>query len=72
MDQPLYVEFVYRVHADGRQERRAQVTVRRGDGSVGPATGRLEGSVADFAADAIRRVVLDPREEDRRRARRYR
>lgn len=66
-EEPAYVEFVFRVHADGRRERSACVYVRRPDGTVVPAAGRLNGAVGEFAAEAVeevvrlRRVAIDER-----------
>lgn len=73
---PAYVEFVVRVHADGRRERYATVHAVSPDGSPVRVTGPLSGQTAAFARDAVRtfldeqrppegdkhrRVAIDPR-----------
>jgi len=80
--EPAFVEFVFRVHADGRRERSAEVYVRREDGKLVTATGRLEGEIGAFAAEAVaeatqegggvRRVPIDGRSFPPARRRRSR
>ncbi len=75
-----YVEFVFRVHTDGKRERRATVYVHEGD-AVRPARTPLSGAAAHGAMSAIeeailapqraRRVAIDPR-PNRRAERRWR
>lgn len=68
------VEFVFRVHADGRRERFARVYVLDESGRREPGPRRPEGALARFVADAIaeaselrpsnrRRVAIDARDE---------
>lgn len=76
-----YVEFIFRIHADGRRERRAIVYVHDGD-AVRPARTPLTGAAARGVIDAIeetilapqrmRRIAIDPRAADRRAERRRR
>jgi len=55
-----YVEFTFRVHADGRRERRAVVYVHDGD-TVRSARTPLRGAAARGAIDAIEETILAPR-----------
>jgi hypothetical protein len=65
---PRYIEFVVRVHRDGRRERHARLYVDDGHGNV-----RLErrptGQAAEWAQQMIRDEWLPMRRrQDRRRA----
>jgi hypothetical protein len=69
-----FVEFVYRVHSDGRRERSAAVFVVDEDGRVVPGPVRPTGPLGEFVADAVsevasgsfRRVRIDARGEEPR------
>lgn len=62
---PRYIEFVIRVHADGRRERHAHLYVQDQDGDV-----RLErrpsGQAAEWAQRMIREEWLPMRRRDPR------
>ena len=55
--EPAYVEFVFRVHADGRRERIATVYAQDQGGTVRPIRGKLNGEVGEFSAEAVAEVV---------------
>ena len=55
-----YAEFTFRIHADGRRERRAVVYVRDGD-TVRPARTPLTGAAERAAIDGIEETILAPR-----------
>lgn len=55
--EPAYVEFVFRVHADGRRERTATVYAHDQAGAIRLVRGKLNGKVGGFAADAVGEVV---------------
>ena len=71
--EPAYVELVFRVHADGTQERFARQVDRLADGQLVDAAGRPGGPLAERALPAAlnaglrRRLSIDER---RRRPRR--
>lgn len=62
-----FVEFVFRVHADGKRERFAATYVTDPNGAVRRASDRPEGALARFVAEAVaeatgaRRVSVDDR-----------
>lgn len=51
--EPAFVEFIFRVHADGRRERIATVYARDEAGALRPVRGALGGAVGEFAAHAV-------------------
>lgn len=65
--EPAYVEFVFRVHADGRRERTAVVYARHPGGAVRPVSGRIDGNVGQFAAEAVAEAVELGKPRDARR-----
>lgn len=67
---PAYVEFVMRVHADGRRERYATVHAVGCDGSPVAVTGPLSGQLAVFAREAVRSYLEEQREPERDQRRR--
>lgn len=66
--EPAYVEFVFRVHADGRRERTATVYAQHPGGTIRPVRGQLNGKVGQFAAVAVAEAVElgDSRSKTRR------
>jgi hypothetical protein len=64
-----FVEFVYRVHSDGRRERSAMVFLVDETGRVVPGPVRPTGALGEFVAGAVaevasgsyRRVAIDER-----------
>lgn len=65
--EPAYVEFVFRVHADGRRERTAVVYAQHPGGGVRPVSGQLNGKVGQFAAEAVAEAVELGKPHDTRR-----
>jgi hypothetical protein len=64
---PRYIEFVIRVHRDGRRERHARVYVDDGQGGV-RAERRPTGKAAEWAERMVREEWLPLRRRDRRDA----
>ena len=62
---PRYIEFVIRVHADGRRERHARVYVDDGQGGA-RLERRPEGEAAAWAEGVVREEWLPLRRRDRR------
>lgn len=82
---PAYVEFVFRVHANGRREQVARTYAKDRRGRVREVRGALGGEVREFTLEALeevaevrephrsaRRVEIDPRDLEWGRGRRRR
>jgi hypothetical protein len=64
--QPRYIEFVIRVHADGRRERHARLYVQAPDCSVRHER-RPEGKAAAWAQEVIESEWMPLRRREQRR-----